>query len=1129
MFKRAPAHEIRMPTQRKAPLLHPFFPALSAAAAVMLLGVAVLVGWYGRIPALIQVYPGQVPMQFNTALGFVLAGCGLAALCVNRHRWSIVCGAVVGLLGVATLAEHGFGLDLNIDQALFTHYITVATDHPGRMAPNTALCFILAGLALILAGLEHPDTPHRHAAGVLAALVAGLGAVAFSGYSIQLPTAYGWGNLTRMAIHTALGFVVLGAGLIAAINAKENSRDWLPGVVGVAAATVAIALWQALQARELCAHPMPAPAGMSSSFVLVFGLIMSAALTYAVAATLQARRAALTAGLALARLNAEIQQRQKVQQAADQAERFSHNIADALDNVSAYIYIKDAQCRYQYANRRTLELFRRTPLTLPGCGDGDFFPPQTVERLQAVDRRVLAGEKTGEEIEVHGDDGALAIYWEVKSPLRDDQGRIVGLCGISTDITERKRMERELRLQSEITANAAEGVCLVKAADGSIVYVNRCFNEMFGYAGDELLGKNIAMINAPTDQTPQETAATIIAAVREQGRWSGEVLNVKKDGATFWTYATVSAYQHPEHGTVWVTHQADISQIKLAQQALADSEQRLRLIVQSSPFCVHEIDRQGRLLSMNPAGLTMLGVKRESEVLGKEYLGAVSEYDKSRIAALMQAAFQGESSNFEFTTSGADPSVFRSCFVPIRNGNEQVVRLLGITEDISEQKAAETALLDAMHSAEAANLAKSRFLATMSHELRTPMNGIIGLTQLALEHPLSPTVRDYLEKALSASDSLLHILNDVLDYAKIEAGHMTLESKPFDLGAMLDNLRNLFILNAEEKGLALMVHVAENVPHRLLGDELRIQQILVHLLGNALKFTGQGSVELTVTLKSMDGARALLGFTVSDTGIGMSEEVIANLFQPFTQADASMTRRFGGTGLGLAICHKLLQLLDSRCVVESRPGQGSAFSFDLAMALPAGDTPAATAALAGFDLAMLTEIMEDEDAVFNLLRLFRNDVTATMTQMEACLASGDIAGAERHVHRIKGSAGNVGAQSLHHAGEVLDVELKRGAYLDSSLQAFRSAYQAAMEALKALPEAGSRLPGRPEDFQRLAAELASLLAEKFLIPNELMLKLEAATPPGRLDDYRLVKRYVDNIQYGKALAALQPLLENQAP
>ncbi len=341
-------------------------------------------------------------------------------------------------------------------------------------------------------------------------------------------------------------------------------------------------------------------------------------------------------------------------------------------------------------------------------------------------------------------------------------------------------------------------------------------------------------------------------------------------------------------------------------------------------------DTQGTIEYVNPKFTELTGYSA-AEVIGKNPRVLNSgKLPPAHYKNLWETILAGREWHGEFHNKKKNGELFweHAHISPIRNNEGQITHFVAVKEDITERKRLQAELMRAKQTAEDATRAKGDFLANMSHEIRTPMNAVIGMAHLALKTDLTRKQRDYLSKIQSSANALLGIINDILDFSKIEAGKLDMETVDFSLDEVLDNLANLVTVKAGEKeDLEVLFAIAADVPRQLVGDALRLGQVLINLSNNAVKFTDGGEIVVSTEMVEGDADRVTLKFSVSDTGIGMTEEQMAKLFQSFTQADTSTTRKYGGTGLGLTISKRLVEMMGGKIGVQSDPGRGTTFSF----------------------------------------------------------------------------------------------------------------------------------------------------------------------------------------------------------
>jgi len=544
----------------------------------------------------------------------------------------------------------------------------------------------------------------------------------------------------------------------------------------------------------------------------------------------------------------------------------------------------------------------------------------------------------------------------------------LGLYGIKLWRDQRRDAEaRERELASVAESEARKASILTSALDcvlgidrhDRVVEWNPAAERAFGYSREEALGADWADLIVPP--ALRESYRAGLAQYREGGEQMmvgqrSEMTAMRRDGSEFPAEIAVSAFVLGGE-TCFTAYLRDITERRRLE------EERDRFFDVSQDM-ISISERDGRAISMNPAWTRVLGFSHEELLSGSLELLVVYE-DRAMALAALERVAGGEAVSVEARVICRDASVKWVHWNAILAGE----RIYSVVRDITARKQAEAELLRAKEAAEAATRAKSEFLANMSHEIRTPMNAVVGMTGLLLDTSLSEEQRDYVETIRNGGDALLTIINDILDFSKIESGRLDLESQPFDLRDCVEEALDLIAVRAAEKGLELAYEIAEGTPAALVGDVTRLRQVLVNLLGNAVKFTTVGEVSVAVDSRPVPGAPNLheVRFAVRDTGIGIPKERMDRLFRSFSQVDTSTTRQYGGTGLGLAISKRLAELMGGTMWVTSEHGVGSSFEFTVTAAAAAARKRLYSAPHGLAGLAVL--IVDDNATNRRILRL----------------------------------------------------------------------------------------------------------------------------------------------------------------
>ncbi len=985
---------------------------LVLALSILFLGISVILGWFTNNTSLIQVNPSFVPMQFNTALGFVISALGLFSLFYRKNKLTIFLGLLLMLLGFLTLCQYVFNVSFGIDQALMDHYIEVNSSHPGRMAPNTALCFFGAGFVLFLFNLYQKSLASSVIVLMVGYLIASLGTVALIGYIGNIDTAYGWGKLTKMAVHTSLGFILFGCCIIqyvALVLNADKSKQYIKSIraYGLAcfSTIVTIGLWQALSTYEnniTATLHNDNQLFLDEGILLIGSLIILSFVFYGHFVSLDKGRRRLqqhktfiyfaltTVSLVLtftlyqylkvnhhtkvnASFNAAVvshikslKQGEEIYIDALEDLRNAFNSSKEITAHEFYLLTKHDLNKLAglvslqwspFINNENLDLFVANQKLIHGkqyaintlnseneivpTANKDFYFPVVFAEPIKNNRQAIGFDISSNPME----QGALLTAIQNNELAASHLVHLIQKSEVTKGIILFSPVYLNSQNTNDIhTLNNLKGVVVAVVELGKIL--ETIISKYTEPAGLEL------QFFTDSSQAPIYTHYSRIADKDHTSELFNQTIELEIFNQQFKVIAlSKSNSLYPENSWFVVLVPAVLlvllvlilkflqiifyhdQKLETLLHEIKGKEKEFRDMLESAPDSMIIADASGVIVLVNKQTENLFGYQRE-ELIGQAIEMLIPKKNRSGHENLRNGYIQkpkiramGPGLNLKALCKNGDLIPVEISLSPIKGKFGSLVS--AAIRDISDRKVLEQELIAAKDKAEEATEAKSNFLANMSHEIRTPMNSIMGMTHLALQTNLSEKQHNYVVKTYRSAESLLGIINDILDFSKIEAGKLEIEKIEFNLSETLEHLTNVLSLKAEEKGIGLFFKISPDVPFYLIGDPLRLNQILINLASNAIKFTNVGEVIITVEPVKLTEEKVSLKFLVEDTGIGMKEEQLESLFKSFSQVDSSVTRKYGGSGLGLVISKNLVTLMGGEIKVESIYDLGSTFSFQL--------------------------------------------------------------------------------------------------------------------------------------------------------------------------------------------------------
>lgn len=536
------------------------------------------------------------------------------------------------------------------------------------------------------------------------------------------------------------------------------------------------------------------------------------------------------------------------------------------------------------------------------------------------------------EIEMLRKDGR-PITVEIESQKVVYNKEVINVVSIR-DISSRRRIEDEIN-KFTVAVDQSANIVIITKINGEIEYVNHSFTKVTGYKPDEVIGQNPRILKSGKQST--QFYQNLWQTLKKGKQWTGEFQNRKKNGEIYWEYATITPVRNKDGEIIrYIAIKEDITNQKKAEQSLRESEEQYRSMVSNIPGALYRcaLDQNRTMYYITDAIETLSGYKAEGFLFNKakSYANIIHQEDLEKVLQTIQSELsENKQYTVEYRIITSDNTVkwVSDNGRPVYDENHQVKWLDGFIFDISERISVLEELTKAKQFAEEASRAKSEFLANISHEIRTPLNTVLGFTELMENMTLDETQLKYLNSIKSSGKNLMTLINDLLDLSKIEAGRVNLKYTSVKVKNVLDEIRNVFSYRAEKKGIEYNELIDRDFPEEIVFDETRLRQILINLVGNAIKFTNEGHVDLVICSRSRDmqNGKAVMKMEIMivDTGIGIPEESFKSIFDSFRQQLQLDSRKYEGTGLGLSITKRLVEAMNGKIILKSEVGKGTTF------------------------------------------------------------------------------------------------------------------------------------------------------------------------------------------------------------